>query len=350
MFNLERLLKVIDPAPLMIDHQACLAARHRRSSCRACIETCPDQALTLENGKVAVDIGKCSRCGLCAAPCPTAAVTLRGVDEESVVSAAYVHCSKAEGIGTQLPCLGYLTADHLLAMGLRHERVELTRGDCDGCRWSQGGAMAEKAVQTARETLTAVGSSHTIHVGTHGAEGAQSQAISRRELFKRLRVESVQVARQLGPESEVNHAKLPARLPAKRSRWLRRISPDGVVPETVMPAGAWKARTVTERCNGCGICVSFCPTGALAQQGQEGDWILTHQPAACVGCDTCEALCPTRAVGEEPTLAAQMVEGVVREVARLTSLECRTCHREFRGHAGESQCTQCRSVFGMLKL
>lgn len=351
MFNLEHLLKVIDPEPVLIDQQACLAARHRRSACRACIEACPDQALKLEEGKVVVDSARCSRCSLCAGACPTAAVTVRGVDDAAVAGAAQIHCSKAQGLGVRVPCLGYLSADHLLAMGLRHEAVELTRGDCTACRWQSGGVMAEQAVGTARQALVAIGSDHTLRYVAQVADQTSSdRPISRRGLFSLWRAESVQVARQFVPDQEVNHARLPAKLPARRRRWLRQASPDRTQPDSMMPAGPWKARVVSEACNGCSICVSFCPTGAFAKREAEGDWILTHQPAACVGCNTCVSLCPTRAVSEEPLPAVLMVAGEVRELARLSTLRCRSCRKEFKGRRDETQCPQCRSVFGMLKI
>lgn len=350
MFNLEHLLKVIDPEPVLIDHQACLAARHRRAACRACIDHCPDQALKLADGKVTVDSAKCSRCSLCAAHCPTAAVTVRGVNDETAAESDNVHCSKADGLGVQLPCLGYLTADHLLAMALRHEAVELTRGECATCQWSSGGAMTEQAVETVQQALTAIRSDHTIRLATRQAGQAGGRTISRRDLFSLWQVESVQVAQQFAPVREINHAKLPAKLPARRRRWMRQANPERVPPEATMPPGPWKARIVSEACNGCSICVSFCPTGAFARREEESDWVLTHQPAACVGCNTCVTLCPTRAVSEEPLPAAQMVAGTVREAARLKTLRCRACRKEFKGRPDDTQCPQCRSVYSMLQL
>ncbi|MFZ5823634.1 MAG: 4Fe-4S binding protein [Bacillota bacterium] len=350
MFNLEHLLKVLDPEPVLIDHQVCLAARHRRATCRACIEVCPEGALRLEEGKVVVDSAKCSRCGLCAGACPTASITIRGIDDAAVAGAAQLHCSRAQGLGVQVPCLGYLTVDHLLAIGLRHDLVELTRGDCASCQWQSGGAMTERTVETARQTLGAIGSEHTLRLVGRVAGEAGDRAISRRDLFNLWRVESVQVARQFAPEKEVNHAKLPAKLPARRRRWLRQANPDRAQPGATMPTGPWKGRVVSEACNGCSICVSFCPTGAFAQRETEGDWLLTHQPAACVACNTCVALCPTRAVSEEPLPAVRMLQGEVRTVVRLSTLRCRTCRKEFKGRPDESQCPQCRSVLGMLKI
>jgi len=44
------------------------------------------------------------------------------------------------------------------------------------------------------------------------------------------------------------------------------------------------------RCKQCGICVHFCPKGALKLDAM-GNPVLTD-PALCNGCRLCEYLCP----------------------------------------------------------
>jgi NAD-dependent dihydropyrimidine dehydrogenase PreA subunit len=47
------------------------------------------------------------------------------------------------------------------------------------------------------------------------------------------------------------------------------------------------------RCDGCGLCVSACPTRTL--QLQDGKAVVAH-PLACEYIGLCEAVCPTRAI------------------------------------------------------
>jgi len=347
-FDLDNLLKLVDPEPVRIDPQACLVARHRRSHCRRCTSACPHAALRVDDGKVVVDTASCHKCGLCAGACPTAAMTVHGIDDGAVLAAAAVHCSRAKGGGIQVPCLGYLSVDHLLTMGLRHPSVALTCGQCDTCPWQAGGERAREAVRTASALLAALGSSHTVQMAAAtGAEGA-GPGLSRRELFGLWRTESTQVARQFLPEQKLNYAQLPTRLPARRGRWLRQISQEDL-PDAAMPQGPWKARRAGDACTGCGICASFCPTGALAAQAADGHWTLTHQPAACVDCGTCVDLCPVRTMDEEPLTVPAMVGAERREVISLVTRRCRSCRREFKGRPEDEQCPNCRSVFASFR-
>ena len=46
-------------------------------------------------------------------------------------------------------------------------------------------------------------------------------------------------------------------------------------------------------CTGCGDCVDFCPTGAVAIVNGKASVV---KPDACTYCTECEALCPSGAI------------------------------------------------------
>lgn len=345
MFGLTQWLKVIDPTPVLIDHQACLPARHRRSTCRACIEVCPESVLALEGGKVGVNSSACSLCGLCAGTCPTGAVTIRGIDERVLTLAPELRCREVGGSA----CLGWLTADHLLEIGMARSETVLTTGDCSACRLSRAGAMIDRAAATANTVLEQMGQAQRIQVSRQVVRaGNEGRALSRRDLFSLWRTEGVQVASTLLPQKEVNPAKLSARVPPRRARWIRRAPAQTLNPGAVMPEGPWSARKVSDACTGCGICVAFCPTGALTQVQEGENWTLSHQPTSCVNCDTCSALCPTRAVGQAPLTIGQMVSGERTEVAHLVSAICNACRKPFKGPPGQTRCPVCRSMMSIV--
>jgi len=55
-----------------------------------------------------------------------------------------------------------------------------------------------------------------------------------------------------------------------------------------------------ERCKGCGLCVKFCPRGALAMSakrnsnGYQPAWL--EHPEHCTGCALCAEMCPETAI------------------------------------------------------
>lgn len=55
----------------------------------------------------------------------------------------------------------------------------------------------------------------------------------------------------------------------------------------------WLPRIAKLMCNGCGDCITLCPTGAL---GWEDGKASLLQPTVCIYCATCEAVCPVSAI------------------------------------------------------
>lgn len=70
-------------------------------------------------------------------------------------------------------------------------------------------------------------------------------------------------------------------------------------------ANPWLPRIDSHRCNGCGDCITQCPTGAL---GWHNGKAALLQPNVCIYCATCESICPVQAI-ELPYLIARLSRG-----------------------------------------
>ncbi|MBL7108393.1 MAG: 4Fe-4S binding protein [Candidatus Cloacimonetes bacterium] len=70
-----------------------------------------------------------------------------------------------------------------------------------------------------------------------------------------------------------------------------------VAESIVDDAGDFKETPVHiyyEWCKKCGICVAFCPTGALANRDDGAPYVI--HPEKCTHCERCDMLCPDYAI------------------------------------------------------
>lgn len=105
------------------------------------------------------------------------------------------------------------------------------------------------------------------------------------------------------------------------------------------------ARLKVSGCTACGVCVSACPTHALALENanEKGSStaILMHDRTICEGSAKCIELCPEDAISRGATLSLAEMKRV--EVARLQTAKCRKCQSLFEDD-GEDLCPTCRRV------
>jgi Fe-S-cluster-containing hydrogenase component 2 len=46
------------------------------TGCGICVDTCPEEAITMDGDTARIDAAKCTECGLCVDACPSGAITI----------------------------------------------------------------------------------------------------------------------------------------------------------------------------------------------------------------------------------------------------------------------------------
>ena len=335
-------LKAFDASLPEVVSPLCLATRYRGSSCRLCLDVCPTAAITPVKW-LAVEPQRCTSCGACAAVCKTGALSyvarhgalrkrLRGLAAEgarTVVLACRQAGADAPATVAQapatvaqkrivVPCLGGLAvADLIAAAAFGLVTIELLSGDCAACADAVAGAAVEPTQAAVAEILLALGAdvacTRRSVPGGEAQVAAEAPAMSRAGLFsyvaqglRRTAVEGIasdkrgvaELHRQAPPPVtrgwlRRDLARLANAAPAVSRRSAREARSGAENLPARLPLGAV---AVSAACDGCGLCVRYCPHDSLALR--EGRLVVDRE--TCSGCGLCAEVCPPAALAVGP--------------------------------------------------
>ena len=280
---LNAFLKATDPRPRYTESR-CLLYKNSVGGCDRCYQVCPQGAVRLEGWRVELDEVLCTGCGLCTGVCPGVALEypLGAIQEALIRGKGQLRCSKAEGKGEEVLCLGRLTPGLLAEAGSRFGKVVLARGDCASCRIG-GPSVPEHLERMAKEARRY----HPVEVEV--VEGPlPGEPVGRRELFQALLGSARRTAADLVPElplpQEGEEKGLPAEL---RLRLLAARRASEV---------RWPRIRVEEGCTLCPVCTNVCPTGAVRRVREGEEYVLYLLVEACTGCGACVESCPPQVI------------------------------------------------------
>jgi len=309
----------------------CVATRYRSSSCRSCVDVCPAGAIATSPW-LELDAEKCSSCGACASVCRTGALSLEiqhhalrdqcrsrlASDPPTGETAVMFACRQSDLVAAAdatcvVSCLGGLSAaDLLAAAALGADHIDLVSGDCATCADGPAEAALELAIITAGETMVALGRPLVVararSASSASAAEATAPTMSRRGLFRYL-------ARGLGqaaaggaapkdPQRSISALHRQAAPPMTHRRLILdlvelHVRGNGSLV-TLPKALPLASLAATAECDTCGLCLSYCPHGALAIDGDS----VACNAGRCTGCGLCVEMCPRSALRLGPATLA----------------------------------------------
>lgn len=309
----------------------CLKCKYEKSSCRACLDVCPVDAIDIEDGGIDIR-DNCRKCGLCVAACPTEAFVSPRLQPKKVYDAvagaaaahdtAYVTCTRAL---RRLPrenevvvaCVGDITAETWFSILADYPNVSvyLPLEICTACRNAQGEDMLGDAIATAEEWS---GTGMGLEVDADALTCTKKREYERKEFMDNI-VRSTGLA-----VSKLNPAVAAVTSVTQRLReHSNRITALEKTLNTACGANAEKRRRILtqsrqlmlstlqqhpelaenvrvqlpvcdhDKCTLCGACMKQCPTFACDLSGTGN---VTIEPTYCIGCGLCAEVCEDHAL------------------------------------------------------
>ena len=369
LFDTAERFASIDRSQLVFRPERCLYSQDAASTCTACLEVCPVNAITPGKPPV-LDAEKCQSCLACLPVCPVGAYTADDDVASLLNCTAHLEnksvellCSsnpdsgmgiQADSVGIRIKgCLAGLGAGAyglLLALGL--EKIILRTDACSACKW---GSLSGKIVSQAEhaERLFAAWEPGGRIISLDRLETSferpvwdvNNPPLSRRDLFRMLARQG-QVAMARAMENGVSASK---RQPGRdRMRILSAVShfPEPVSGAMVNLDGfGFATLNIDEGCTACGACAKTCPTTALIFEKNQDEtrFTLTFSPGKCIGCDLCNHVC---APGVITIDHAPIFENIFGQKKPLLLQEgelvhCERCQSLMVVRPGERFCTLC---------
>lgn len=320
----------------------CLACKSSKSSCRACVNVCPVNAIEIEDGGIDV-LDSCRKCGLCAPVCPTEAISVQRYRPKKIYDAvaaaatayetAYVTCTRAlrripRENEVVLACVGEVTPEtwFSILMDFPNVSVYLPLDICTACRNAQGEELLGDAIATAEEWS---GRGMGLEVDAKALTCTKRREFERKEYMDKIMKTTGLAVSKLNPATAAvttvtqrikEHTKklsaLERSLAAatgttsqRRRRLLTQsrqllLSTLQAHPELAPNVQVSTPQCDFATCTMCGDCVTACPLHAcdLVDSGR-----FAVEAAYCVGCGLCAEVCPAGALTMVEHDAAELV-------------------------------------------
>lgn len=358
-----------DKPPSLIA-EFCLNVCHKDVGCSRCIDVCPVNAIEFHGTRPRLEADVCISCGQCAAQCPTDA--LRRVDVVDVRLCQTAAQRPGQPLALACPllptsspstpapvaatiryrrCLAALDIAELLTLCEEGNRpIWLDDRHCASCPIGHGRNVLKRQADTINSLLTVCARPKQLFFVTTVGDEAKPRPLidgmqpklSRRELFGALRrrvesrvVDVTSTSETKDDELSTQRQALLKRVPDSRRRLLSGLLKMRAKASATLTADLpfVMVHINSEKCSGCTLCATFCPTGALSfvsdesSSPQDSDsFRLEFTPGRCINCDICNLACPDDAVGYHKPAAGYLLHTLASHTVMMGQMgTCAQC-------------------------
>ena len=340
----------------------CLSCiNEEKSSCAACMNACPVDAIEIEDGSIDIR-DNCRKCGLCSAACPTEAIISNKIKPKTLYdkiaaaatshTKAYVTCTRAlrripRENEVVVACIGDVTAEVWFSILADYSNVSvyLPLDICTKCKTTTGEEMLGNAIATAEEWS---GRGMGLEVDASALVCKKRREYERKEFMDNVMRTTGLTVSKLNPAAAAV-ASVSQKLKAHSNRISelertlntacgtstqkrRRVLTQGrqlllstlqAHPELADNIELAKPVCDFDKCTMCGACVECCPTHATDMVGSGR---FTVETEYCVGCGLCVSVCEDHALKMAPLPGADLI--VPDPEAEKKAAEVAKAHKE----------------------
>lgn len=271
------------------------------SKCGLCFEQCYHSAITQE---IKINKAKCTGCGICIPACPTNAIKLQThapevIDAEMqglllkeialnpkiimlTCSEVSIESCPLNVLPVNLPCAGMLSSFTILrAFDLGCDGVAII--SCgDKCPHGASAAKIQSTVSLTQKILNSFG------IAQERVQLCDTESVE--EFVDRIKSMGFTPLRDKLPAVPENYQL--AELLRSFADKLNAV-PELILKNDDLPFGTVRA---DKRCTACGVCVSYCPAGALKLAADGSIVKLIFSYSKCSACRRCTEACPEKAL------------------------------------------------------
>ncbi len=297
------------------------------AACTACVLACPHGALRRESGRVIVDDGRCTGCGVCVAFCRNGALALPGAEVDGIRAEADVlvaairrhrsakgvvivcqHAKSAPKVGEEwltlrVPSIEMVTAGWILQLVGAGASVRVIACEDKDCE-----ARLADLGQFVRDLGEALGFS--------AGRQAEGESLVSQLSVPAMPAPGIDRIELREPEATAQALTAFGAFGPGRTPWRSEGPGCSLGLVSVDPAG----------CSLCEVCVSVCPTGALrADRNGAGLLRLSVDSGRCTACKACVVACPETVITLNRAVDGVLTAAGRQVVATGPVVSCETC-------------------------